>query len=99
MIDGFSKVKIDPEKPGISRNEQLRTLLENVKKLDLDRYDQSRFEGIINVAIEKGKSAEEKELKEIGERKQKEERRERLNFGSSFHVFSPPPEPALCKLG
>ena len=27
-------------------------------------------------------------------------RRERLNFGSSFYMFfSPPPEPALCKLG
>ena len=32
-------------------------------------------------------------------KRSKEERRERLNFGSSFHVFSPPPEPALCKLG
>ena len=22
-----------------------------------------------------------------------------LNFGSSFYIFSPPPEPAVCKLG
>ena len=25
--------------------------------------------------------------------------RERKHFGSSFHMFLPPPEPALCKLG
>ena len=33
--------------------------------------------------------------------KKHREERESLNFGSSFYLFffSPPPEPALCKLG
>ena len=36
-----------------------------------------------------------------GQPKRNAEKRERLNFGSSFYVFffSPPPELALCKLG
>ena len=35
------------------------------------------------------------------EKKREEQRREKesLNFGSSLYVFSPPLEPALCKLG
>ena len=54
---------------------------------------------------------EERRVEErVGERERERERerkstgtrdrnRERERFGSSFYMFLPPPEPALCKLG
>ena len=52
------------------------------------------------------KRVEERVGEGDGERKRKrkstrtaERKRERKHFGSSFYMFSPPPGPALCKLG
>ena len=48
----------------------------------------------------------EGERERVRERKRERERAhacgresERKRFGSSFYMFFPPPEPALCKLG